>query len=134
MQLLRVKKKRGGVRSTVYKTCFTVDGKGVTDNYRPLWFFSDKDKEFYEMSFNIKHSDCYCVWGMHRTGCVGCPFGSRFEEELEIVQKYEPKLYTACNNIFGDSYDYMRKYRKFKEEKKNKPKVNLQISFWDLEQ
>ena len=51
---------------------------------------------------------------MIRTGCAGCPFGSRFEEELEIIKKYEPKLYKAVNKIFAKSYEYTRRYREFK--------------------
>ena len=45
--------------------------------------------------------------------CAGCPFGRDFEFELEVIEKYEPKLYRAVNNIFGDSYAYTRKYREF---------------------
>ena len=35
-----------------------------------------------------------------------------FEEELIAVEKYEPKLFVAVNNIFGDSYEYTRKYKR----------------------
>lgn len=55
---------------------------------------------------------------MTRTGCAGCPFGSKFEEELEIIEKYEPKLHKAINNIFKDSYEYTRQYREFKKNYK----------------
>lgn len=48
---------------------------------------------------------------MRRTGCAGCPYGKNFEEELEIIRKYEPRLYNAVNNIFGKSYRYTRNYR-----------------------
>ena len=33
--------------------------------------------------------------------------------EREIIQKHEPQLYNAINHIFGDSYEYMRKYKEF---------------------
>ena len=69
----------------------------------------------YEECFGITHSDCYSVWGMTRTGCAGCPFGSRFEEELDTIATYEPKLHKAITNIFKDSYEYTRKYREFKK-------------------
>ncbi len=55
----------------------------------------------------------YVEYGLKRTGCVGCPFNPRINEELEIIEKYEPKLYTAAVNIFGKSYEYTRKYREF---------------------
>lgn len=45
--------------------------------------------------------------------CAGCPFGRDFEQELEIIQKYEPKLFVAVNRIFKDSYEYTRRYREF---------------------
>ena len=34
---------------------------------------------------------------MRRTGCCGCPFNSRFEEDLEIVKQYEPFCGVCCN-------------------------------------
>lgn len=64
------------------------------------------------------HSKCYTEYGLKRTGCVGCPYGRDFENELEVVQKYEPKLYKAVCNIFKDSYEYTRKYKAFVEDMK----------------
>ena len=61
----------------------------------------------------ITHSKCYTEYGLKRTGCAGCPFGRDFEQELDVIANYEPKLYKAVNNIFGDSYEYTRKYREF---------------------
>lgn len=55
---------------------------------------------------------------------MGCPYGKDFEKELEIVQKYEPKLYKACMNIFGESYEYTRKYREFQKMMKEKERDN----------
>lgn len=57
---------------------------------------------------------------MTRTGCAGCPFASKFEDELKIIKEYEPKLYNAVNKFFGPSYEYTRRYREFKEEFKAK--------------
>lgn len=56
------------------------------------------------------YSDCYEVWGMKRTGCVGCPFDSRIGDELKTIKKYEPQLYKACMNVFGASYELMDKF------------------------
>ena len=60
---------------------------------------------------------------MTRTGCAGCPFGRDFEFELEIMGKYEPKLFRAVNIIFGSSYEYTRKYREFYERKNEETKL-----------
>lgn len=109
-----VRRAEGGIRDVAYKTCF--DTGGDWDRYRPLFWYADKDKECYEEHYDVTHSKCYTEYGLKRTGCAGCPFGKRFEAELEIIQKYEPKLYKAVMNIFGDSYEYTRAYRKFCEE------------------
>lgn len=112
LNIFGIRKAEGGARSSAYKTCFDDDGDGY-DNYRPLFWYKDSDKQEYENAYEICHSDCYVVYGLPRTGCAGCPFGRDFEDELEVIQEYEPKLYKAVNNIFGDSYEYTRKYLEF---------------------
>jgi 3'-phosphoadenosine 5'-phosphosulfate sulfotransferase (PAPS reductase)/FAD synthetase len=114
--IMGVRKAEGGIRSAAYKSCFseaTVDKKA---NFRPLFWITDSDKKEYENIFNITHSDCYKIYGLNRTGCAGCPFGKNFEFELEVIKKYEPKLYKAVNKIFGKSYEYTRKYYEFRQE------------------
>lgn len=112
LKCIGIRQAEGGIRAFAYKNCFT---PGDThDNYRPIFWFTDKDKEIYKECFELTFSDCYEVWGMTRTGCAGCPFNSKHAEELEIIKKYEPKLYKACINIFGDAYNYEKKYREFK--------------------
>lgn len=54
--------------------------------------------------------------------CVGCPYGRDFEGELEVVLKYEPKLYKGITNIFKDSYSYTRSFKEFIKEMKLKEK------------
>lgn len=112
LQIVGIRKAEGGARSTAYKSCFDENDSGC-DNYRPLFWYKDSDKIDYENAYGIEHSKCYTEYGLKRTGCAGCPFGRDFEYELEVIQKYEPKLYKAVNNIFGDSYEYTRKYREF---------------------
>lgn len=115
LQMIGVRKSEGGTRATAYKNCFS-QYSDKADQYRPLYFYSDKDKEEYEKFFNITHSKCYTEYGLRRTGCCGCPYGKNFEEELAVLEKYEPKLYKAVQNIFGPSYEYTRAYRKFQAE------------------
>ena len=104
-----IRRSEGGVRSTAYKSCF--DNQDNYDNYRPIFWFTDEDKIEYKKLFNVSNSKCYSVYGLKRTGCVGCPFGKNYKEELEIVKKYEPKLYKAVTNLFKDSYEYLNKYK-----------------------
>lgn len=99
------RKAEGGIRVSAHKSCYEENNKTFhIDKYMPLWYWSNEDKAEYEKEYNIIHSDCYMVYGMKRTGCVGCPFSSNVADELEILKRYEPNLYTACINIFGESY------------------------------
>lgn len=107
-----IRKSEGGARATAYKSCFDEQDEGY-DNYRPLFWYKDSDKEAYDEHNQIVHSRCYTEYGLSRTGCAGCPFGRDFEDELKVIEKYESKLFVAVNNIFGDSYEYTRKYREF---------------------
>ena len=116
LNIVGIRKAEGGIRSAAYKNCFTAAKDGETyDNYRPIFWYTDKDKAEYKEAFNVKHSACYSEYGLCRTGCAGCPFGKDFEKELEIIEKHEPKLYKAVNNIFGDSYEYTRGFMEFRK-------------------
>lgn len=112
-----LRKSEGGNRAISFKNCFS-SGCGTADNYRPLFWLTDKDKQEYVQVYGVTHSDCYIVWGMKRTGCPGCPYGKEFEQELELMQRFEPKFYRAAQKIFGDSYEYTRGYLRFREEQK----------------
>lgn len=121
LNMVGIRKDEGGVRAAAYKNCFDDNDNGC-DNYRPIFWYKDTDKIDYEQTYNIRHSKCYTEYGLKRTGCVGCPYGRDFEYELEVVKKYEPKLYKAVNNIFKDSYEYTRDYMKFRKEQGTKNK------------
>jgi len=64
-------------------------------------------------------------YGFKRTGCAGCPFNSKFDKDLEVLRKHEPKLAKAAENIFGDSYEYSRGYKKFRFDMKHKNQMRL---------
>lgn len=110
-----VRKTEGSIRSTVYANCFS-EGENY-DEFRPVFWFTDETKTIYKAHYNVVHSDCYEMWGMKRTGCAGCPFGKRFEEELSLIKKYEPKFYNACLSVFGDAYEYTRRFETYRAER-----------------
>ena len=98
------RKAEGGVRSTSHKSCFEELNHGI-DKFMPLWWWSDETKADFKAKEEIRYSDCYEVWGMKRTGCVGCPFGKDTAHELELMYQYEPKLYKAVMAVFGQAYE-----------------------------
>lgn len=110
-----VRKAEGGIRSTAYKSCFD-EICGEADQFRPIFWFKKDDKKAYEEAFGIVHSDCYCKYGLDRTGCACCPFGKFFERELAVAEQFEPNLYRAAIHVFGKSYEYTRQYREFQKK------------------
>lgn len=111
-----VRRSEGGVRSSAFKTCYDA-GFGGPGQYRPLFWFTNEDKQQYKEYYGIVNSDCYEVWGMTRTGCAGCPFARDFEQELALADQYEPKFGTAARAVFSDSYAYTNEYKEFRRKK-----------------
>lgn len=113
LEITGIRKAEGGARQTAYKSCFDNNHYKECDRYRPIFWYLNDTKVVYEDNYEIIHSKCYTEYGLKRTGCAGCPFGRDFEFELEVIKKYEPKLYKAVNNIFSFSYGYTRQYKNF---------------------
>lgn len=115
----------GGMRSVPRKDntalCFTETSNGQY-RFRPLYYVSDKDKEWYRERFGIRYSDAYEVYGLTRTGCCGCPISHKAVEDLKKIQPYEPNVVKAAWNIFGKSYEYRAKYNEYKQKRMNKEK------------
>lgn len=117
LSCIGIRQSEGGVRAAAHTTCYTDAAKGM-DSFRPVFWLRDRDKEEYCDYYGIHHRKCYTEYGLQRTGCFGCPFGKRFEDELSAIEQFEPKLLKAANNIFGESYEYTRKYLAFREKMK----------------
>lgn len=102
LECVGLRQSEGGIRASAYKNCFDDYGDPTKMNkFRPIWYLTNEDKRQYEELFGIVHSRCYTEYGLKRTGCVGCPFSRNVNAELEIIKRFEPKLYAACIKIFG---------------------------------
>ena len=112
LNITGMRKAEGGVRSKRYSSCFK-ENEGGCDMYMPIWWYLKETKEKYKDHYGVTCSKCYSVYGLKRTGCAGCPFGIGFEQELEIMSKYEPKLYKAATAIFAESYRYTKNYHRY---------------------
>lgn len=115
----------GGMRSVPRKDCTTMCFTETTSGQfrlRPLYYVSDKDKAWYKEAYGIKYSDAYEVYGLTRTGCCGCPISYKAVEDLEKIRPYEPNVVKAAWNIFGASYEYRKKYNKYKKERMEEEK------------
>ena len=96
--------------------CFSETSSGQF-RFKPLYYVSDKDKEWYKENFGLRYSDAYEVYGLKRTGCCGCPISYRAVDDLELIRPYEPNVVKAAWNIFGKSYEYRQKYNEYKAER-----------------
>ena len=110
LMITGIRKNEKGIRAKAYKNCFnTKDDKSF---YRPIFWYDNDTKKEYEDTYGILHSKCYTEYGFTRTGCAGCPYNINLESDLEKIKTYEPNLYIAVNNIFKESYEYTKAYRK----------------------
>lgn len=130
----------GGMRSVPRKDntalCFT-ETSGGQYRLRPLYYVTDKDKDWYRERFGIRYSDAYEVYGLTRTGCCGCPISYKAVEDLELIRPYEPNVVKAAWNIFGKSYEYRREYNAYKKSRQEQEKIKRksidgQLSLFDL--
>lgn len=124
----------GGMRSVPRKDCTTMCFTETSDGsyrFRPLFYVSDKDKEWYKNEYGIRYSDAYEVYGLTRTGCCGCAISYKAVDDLEKIRPYEPNVVKAAWNIFGKSYEYRMQYNEYKkkrmEEEKTKKEEDYQI-------
>lgn len=119
------RREEGGLRSVPRKDntslCFTETSSGKF-RLRPLYYVTNKDKEWYKEHYKIRYSDAYEVYGLTRTGCCGCPISYKAVEDLEKIRPYEPVLVKAAWNVFGESYRYRQKYIEYKEMRKKENK------------
>lgn len=117
----------GGMRSVPRKDntalCFTKTSSGQY-RLRPLYYVTDKDKEWYKERFGIRYSDAYEVYGLTRTGCCGCPISHKAVDDLEKIRPYEPNVVKAAWNIFGKSYEYRKLYNEYKENRRKNDNGN----------
>lgn len=135
----------GGMRSVPKKDCTSMcysEAANGQFRLRPLFYVSDTDKQWYKEYHNIRYSDAYEVYGLTRTGCCGCSISAKAIQDLELIKPYEPKLYKAAWNVFGDSYRYRQQYNEYKarrmaEDKKSKSScipTQEQITFDDIKE
>lgn len=94
----------GGQRALVHSSCFQ-EYKNDIPRYMPLWWWSNETKRIFKETEGIRFSDCYEVYGMKRTGCCGCPFNLNIANDLQAMYQYEPILFKACMNVFGQAYE-----------------------------
>ncbi len=96
---------QGGMRFVPRKDntalCFTEMSSGQY-KCRPLYYVTDKDKDWYKKQFGVTYSDAYEVYGLTRTGCCGCPISYKAVlSDLEALG-YDSVSVTQTAKVLND--------------------------------
>lgn len=105
----------GGRRSTAVCLAFK---KGKLKAFQPLAPLNKEWENWFIEKHNIKLCKLYYPpYNFNRTGCKGCPFATRLQDELDTLEKYFPAERKQCEYIWKPVYDEYRRinYRLKKE-------------------
>lgn len=94
--ILGVRSSESKNRANAYKSCFTKDKK-----FTPIHDLSNDLLNQIYLECNIPLPKLYNV--LHRTGCMGCPYGKNIELELSLIENVNQKNFII--DFFKESYD-----------------------------
>ena len=71
----------------------------------PIIDWTDEDIEEFIKKNHVPLSAAYGVYGLERTGCIGCPFaGKNLASSLKVLSDHEPLRYKAAMHWLKDVY------------------------------
>jgi 3'-phosphoadenosine 5'-phosphosulfate sulfotransferase (PAPS reductase)/FAD synthetase len=87
--------------------------------FQPLIPITKKWEEWFISEYNVDVCDLYKPpYNYYRTGCKGCPFALKLQEELDKMEEYFPNERKQCEIIWKPVYDeYRRIGYRLKESK-----------------
>lgn len=98
--IMAVRGDESKTRKAKYNSCFTKDGK-----FTPMFDLTDRLEELIYQKYNIEIPNVYKY--LKRTGCMGCPYGSRggkTELELSLISEKQRKFVVE---YFKESYEVL---------------------------
>lgn len=97
----------GGERESAQ--CLAFKG-GKLKAFQPLVPVSKEWEEWLIETYNIEISDIYKPpYNFHRTGCKGCPFALKLQDELDTLERFFPAERKQCEIIWKPVYDEYRR-------------------------
>lgn len=105
--LTGMRKEEGGQRANLKGCILTHNGK---TKFHPLLVVDEEwENEFIKRN-NIKLCKLYYPpYNFKRTGCAGCPFALRLQDQLDVMERYLPNQKKQCETIWKPVYDEYRK-------------------------
>ena len=116
--LTGMRKEEGGQRKSL-KGCIVTDKDGKVTKFHPLLVVSEEFEDWFIDKYQIKLCKLYYPpYNFDRTGCKGCPFALKLQEQLDVIGKYLPNERKQCEMIWKPVYDEYRRlnYRLKKTE------------------
>ncbi len=99
----------GGLRESI-QNCIITDKDGNLKKFHPLLKVSEEWEEWYIETRNIKLCKLYYhPYSFERTGCKGCPYALRLQEQLEVMYTLMLEEYRQCELIWKPVYDEYRR-------------------------
>lgn len=103
-----IQRDEGGERATVDHCIIMKDGK--VKRFHPLIKVDDAWEEWFIDKFNIRLCELYYPpYNFKRTGCMGCPYNIRLQEDLNTMAVLLPNERKQCEIIWKPVYDEYRR-------------------------
>ena len=103
-----MRKAEGGQRNTL--GCIVTDRDGKLKKFHPLAIVSEEWESWFAEREQIRFCELYYPpYNFVRTGCKGCPFALKLQEQLDMMEKYLPKEKAQCEFIWKPVYDEYRR-------------------------
>lgn len=99
-QFYGVRGNEGILRKAQYTSCFTKDKK-----FTPLWDLTDELEDQIYKQYNIEIPKIYDF--IERTGCMGCPYGSRKGETQKVLDLLGENQRKFVCEYFKESYEVL---------------------------
>lgn len=107
IKVLGIRKAERGLRT---RSNCVVFGGGKLKTFQPLVPISDEFENWICEKYDIKLPVVYYPpFNFTRTGCKGCGYNLKLQEELDVLKQYFPSEYKQCEIIWKPVYDEYRR-------------------------
>lgn len=104
-----MRNEEGGQRANI-KGCILTDKYGKVYKFHPLMKVNQEFEDWFAEKEKIKFCKLYYPpFNFVRTGCRGCPFALKLQEQLDVMGLYLPAERRACEIIWKPVYDEYRR-------------------------
>lgn len=105
-----MRKSEGGNRTNL--SCIITDNNKKVVKFHPLSVVDDNWCNTFVIKQNIRLCKLYYYpFNFKRTGCKGCPFSLKLQEQLDKMEEYLPKEKEQCERIWKPVYEEYRRLR-----------------------